>query len=57
MNVLILHGSCRVNGVTGQLADEFAHGVKDAGHHVTKVEQGIADHEFYHYDTMIHRLR
>lgn len=30
MNVLILHGSCRVNGVTGQLADEFAHGAKDA---------------------------
>ena len=38
MNVLILHGSCRVNGVTGQLADEFARGAKDAGHHVTKVE-------------------
>lgn len=38
MNVLILHGSCRVNGVTGQLADEFACGAKDAGHHVTKVE-------------------
>lgn len=30
MNVLILHGSSRVNGVTGQLADEFAHGAKDA---------------------------
>lgn len=30
MNVLILHGSCRVNGVTGQLADEFARGAKDA---------------------------
>ena len=35
---MILHGSCRVNGVTGQLADEFACGAKDAGHHVTKVE-------------------
>ena len=38
MNVVILHGSSRVNGVTGQLADEFARGAKDAGHHVTKVE-------------------
>ena len=45
MNVLILHGSCRVNGVPGQLADEFARGAKDAGHHVTKVELREKDHK------------
>lgn len=38
MKILILHGSARRNGVTGQLADEFARGAKDAKHKVSKIE-------------------
>lgn len=38
MNILILHGSARIKGITGQLADEFARGAKDAGHKVSKIE-------------------
>ena len=32
MKILILHGSARTNGVTGQLADKFMDGTKDAGY-------------------------
>lgn len=38
MKILILHGSARKNGVTGQLADKFMDGAKDAGHTVIKIE-------------------
>ena len=38
MKILILHGSARTNGVTGQLAEQFANGAKDAGHSVCKIE-------------------
>lgn len=38
MKILILHGSARKNGVTGQLADKFMDGAKDVGQTVIKIE-------------------
>ncbi|HAU88481.1 MAG TPA: flavodoxin family protein [Lachnospiraceae bacterium] len=46
MKILILHGSARTNGVTGQLAEQFSNGAQDAGHSVSKIElkeKGIKD--------------